>query len=636
MIDALQALLASPYGLAVLAFGSALLTGLLATPMVIRWAKRMEWVAYPREDRWHATPTALMGGIALVAAVFVAGGISGTIDLLPLVWIGGVLLFITGMYDDLIGVPPSGKLITQIIATALLMMEGYLFMGGEWHWAIAGPLTFLWVAGVTNAINLLDNMDGLATGVAGIAALIMLVVGVMTGLPAVVGIMAAVTGAALGFLVYNFKPAQIFMGDCGSLFLGYMLGAGALVVQAEVPVNASLAITILPFAVLAVPILDTTMVMIVRRWMGRPVSQGGRDHTSHRLVFLGLSEAHAVLTLYAISAAGGALALALLFVDTLLFYALSALAGVSLTVFGVYLARANVYAEEEQTASLGTSGDGAPAHRPPTDDRNAHILFRLFGHRWKAVFGVLADSALLAASFVMAHYLRFEQGLTPGQEERMLEALPLLISAKVTVFALMGLYQAIWRHAGTPEIVRTIGASMLASGISVGVWGLLFSWETFSVSVWIIDWMIVTLSIIGVRFGFRGLRQYFLAQPSDGPRVVIYGANDSGALLLREIRQNPDLSYNPVGFVDDDPLKKEQRVQGLPVLGTGDQLAAICRLYHIDRVLLSLRAMDEPERAAAIEATRGLDIPCHKFDMTLMTASETTSSLSDTSVPTVS
>ena len=617
MIDGLLPFLSSTYGLAVLAFGSALAAGLLATPLVIRLAKRMEWVAYPREDRWHATPTALMGGIAVAGATFVGGVASGTASLLPAVWIGGALLFATGMYDDLKGVPPAGKLIAQIVATALLMMEGYVFMDGAWHWAISGPLTFLWVAGITNAINLLDNMDGLATGVAGIAAVVMLAVGIITGLPAVIGVTAAVTGAALSFLVFNFKPAKIFMGDCGSLFLGYMLGAGALVVQAEVPVNASFAIMILPFAVLAMPILDTTLVMIVRRWMGRPVSQGGRDHTSHRLVFLGLSEANAVLTLYAISAAGGGLALALLFVDTLLFYALSALVGVSLVMFGVYLTRANVYVDDDMPL---TSGDGAPVHRPPTDAGDGHVLYRLFGHRWKGVFGVLADTALLAAAFVVAHYLRFEQGLTTSQEEQMLGALPLLISIKITVFAAAGMYRAIWRHAGTPEIVRTIGASLLASGTSIAGLGIAFGWGTFSPSIWVIDWMIVTLAVIGIRFGFRGLRQHFLARTTSGPRVVIYGANDAGALLLREVRQNPNLSYNPVGFVDDDPLKKAQRVQGLPVLGTGEKLAAICRLYHIDAVLLAQRAMDAEEQVAAQEATQDVQVPCHALEMTLVSA----------------
>jgi UDP-GlcNAc:undecaprenyl-phosphate GlcNAc-1-phosphate transferase len=309
----------------------------------------------------------------------------------------------------------------------------------------------------------------------------------------------------------------------------------------------------------------------------------------------------------------------MLVLDTLLFYALSALVGVSLTMFGVYLARANVYVDEEQPAS----GDGAPVHRPPTDVSDAHVLYRLFGHRWKAVFGVLADSALLAAAFVVAHYLRFEQGLTTSQEEQMLGALPLLISIKITVFAVAGMYRAIWRHAGTPEIVRTIGASLLASGASIVGLGLGFSWGAFSASIWIIDWMVVTLAVIGIRFGFRGLRQYFLARTTSGPRVVIYGANDAGALLLREVRQNPDLPYNPVGFVDDDPLKKSQRVQGLPVLGTGAKLAAICRFYHIDAVLLAQRAMDANERATAQAATANVDVPCHVFETTLMSAPST-------------
>lgn len=598
----------------------AFIATLLATPLVIRGARRMGWVDQPREDRWHATPTALMGGIALVAAAFIGALASGSLFTLPAVWAGGALLFAVGMYDDLNGVSPAGKLIAQIAATALLMMEGYLF-GSGWHWAIAGPLTLLWVVGITNAINLLDNMDGLASGIAGIAAVVLLTVGMVTEVSFVVSAMAAVAGAAFGFLMFNFKPARIFMGDCGSLFLGFMLAAGALVVQSEAPVNAPFAVALLPLAVLAVPILDTTLVTLVRKWVGRPVSQGGRDHTSHRLVFLGLSEAQAVLTLYAISAAGGGLALALLFIDTLLFYALSAFAAIALTVFGIYLARANVYAENGSAAD--TRGDGSPLYGGE-NAKTSHALYRLFGHRWKAVFGVFADSALLAAAFIVAHYLRFEQGLTSVQEDRMLQALPLIVTAKITVFALMGMYRAIWRHAGTPEIVRTVGASLLASLAGIAVWAGLFSTATLSVSVWFIDWMIVTLAVIGVRFGFRGLRQYFLSQSSEGKRALIYGANDSGALLLREIRQTADLSYNPVGFVDDDPLKSGQRIQGLTVVGVGDRLAGLCRMYNIDVVLLSLRAMTSEERSEALRHIKEANVPCHVLQMTLSDAVDET------------
>ncbi|MES3628579.1 MAG: hypothetical protein PPP56_00265 [Longimonas sp.] len=602
------------------AAGIAFFATLLATPLVIRAARRMGWVGQPREDRWHATPTALMGGIALVSAAFIGALVSGSIATLPAVWAGGALLFAVGMYDDLNGISPAGKLIAQIAATALLMMDGYLF-GSGWHWAIAGPLTLLWVVGITNAINLLDNMDGLASGIAGIAAVVLLAVGGVTGVPVVVSAMAAVAGAAFGFLVFNFKPARIFMGDCGSLFLGFMLAAGALVVQSEAPVNAPVAVALLPLAVLAVPILDTTLVTLVRKWVGRPVSQGGRDHTSHRLVFLGLSEAQAVLTLYAISGVGGALALAVLFIDTLLFYALSAFAAVALTVFGIYLARANVYAEDGSAAD--TRGDGSPLYGGE-DAKTSHALYRLFGHRWKAVFGVFADSALLAAAFIVAHYLRFEQGLTSVQEDRMLRALPLIVTAKITVFALMGMYRAIWRHAGTPEIVRTVGASLLASLAGMAVWAALFSTATLSVSVWFIDWMIVTLAVIGVRFGFRGLRQYFLSQASDGKRALIYGANDSGALLLREIRQTAELSYNPVGFVDDDPLKSGQRIQGLTVVGVGDRLAGLCRMHNIDVVLLSLRAMTSEERSDALRHIKEANVPCHVLQMTLSDAVDET------------
>ena len=593
---------------------------LLATPLVIRLAHHYDWLAYPREDRWHATPTALMGGIALVGGAFGAAIFSGALVELPLLWLGGGLLFAVGLYDDWMGVQPAGKLAVQIAATALLIADGYMF-GSGWHWLIAGPLTLLWVVGITNAINLLDNMDGLSAGIAGIAAVVLLAVSGVTELMALAATMAAVMGAALGFLLFNFKPARIFMGDCGSLFLGFMLAAGALGVQNEASINAPVALTLLPLAVLAVPILDTTLVTLVRRWAGRSISKGGRDHTSHRLVFMGLSEAQAVLTLYTVSAVCGALALAVLYVDTLLFYALSAFVSVALIVFGIYLARANVYDDEVGV----NTGDGMAL--PDTSESSGHVLYRLFGHRWKAVFGVFADSALLAAAFIVAHYLRFEGGLTSVHEERMLQALPLIVAAKVAIFTGMGMYRAIWRHAGTPEIVRTIAASAVASVAGAAVWAGLFSWSTFSVSVWFIDLLVATLAVVGVRFGFRGMRQYFLAQSTAGKRVLIYGASDSGALLLREIRQNPELDYDPIGFVDDDPMRQGQRVQGIPVLGNGNKLPDLCARYDIDLLIVSPRAMTDAERAQAQAACAAVDIPCRVFAMRLAPARGTSASL---------
>jgi len=579
---------------------------LVLSPLVMHFARRLDWVAYPRADRWHGQPTSLMGGIAIYVASTLA-----ILAVLPLqdawtFWAGATLMFVIGAIDDLSHIQPAAKIAAQVVATGLLLYGGYTF-GVHWPLWVSLPLTLLWVIGITNAVNLLDNMDGLAAGVAGIAAFVMVVFAGLTGSAKTVALGGAVGGAALGFLAFNFKPARVFMGDCGSLFLGFSIASLALIVQQQADGAGQLAVALVPLAVLAVPILDTTLVTFMRKLAGRPVSQGGRDHTSHRLVFLGLSEEQAVLMLYGLSVCSGALALVVLFVDVKLFYALSVFVAAALGVFGVHLARANVYQEEEM------SGDGAPGF----SIHPFRVLHDVFGHRWKAAAGIVTDVMLAGAAFVVAHYLRFEEGLTVVQEAQMVEALPLVVAAKVLVFYVMGLYQGIWRHAGTPELVRTVACTVLAGGATFGIYAALHGLAAVSIAVLIIDWMIVTLAVIGVRFGFRGLRQYLAANREQGRRVLLYGAGDAGVLTLRELRRNPDLRRAPVGFIDDDSLKQGQTVQGIEVLGTGNDLIRICRQQEVDEVIVTTSTMPETRQRMVYRRCRWAGILCTTFDVTV-------------------
>ena len=579
---------------------------LLFTPVVMWFARRFDLVAYPRADRWHARPTALMGGIAMYVAATLA-----IVWVLPVeewwgIWAGATLMFLVGAVDDLARIRPSAKLAAQVAATGLLFYSGYAF-GGHWPVWASLPLTLLWVIGITNAVNLLDNMDGLAAGVAGIASLIMVIFAGLTGSATTLVLGAAVAGAALGFLVFNFKPARVFMGDCGSLFLGFSIAAFGLVLQQQPEVTAPLAVGLVPLAVLAVPILDTTLVTFMRKLAGRSVAQGGRDHASHRLVFLGLSERHAVLMLYGLSLCSGVLALAVLFVDLKLFYALSIFVGVGLGVFGIHLARANVYRAGD------AGGDGAPT----SPSNPLRILHNLFGNQWKAVAGMLADVMLVGAAFVVAHYLRFENGLSVARESQMLEVLPLVVGAKVLVFYIAGLYRGIWRHAGTPELVRTVGATVVAEGATFALYGLLHGLASLSFAVLVIDWMIVTLAVVGVRFGFRGLRQYLAANRREGRRVLLYGAGDAGVLTLRELRRNSSLGRTPVGFIDDDELKQGQTVQGIDVLGSGDELVDICREHNVDEVVVTTTTMPEARQRKIYRRCDDAGIPCTAFDVSV-------------------
>src|SRR3954447_17656056 len=196
--------------------------GVLLTMLARRAAYRYGFVAAPRKDRWHQKPTALMGGVAIYTA-FAAGyvifmpNLRATLPILA----GGTLLFITGLIDDRFQIKPYAKLVLQLIAAAIVVYSGLHLPWVNYEW-VNDFLTIFWLVGITNAINLLDNMDGLAAGVAVISCAFLALTFLMNGQATEAVMPALLGGAALAFLVFNFSPATIFMGDCGSMFLGFM------------------------------------------------------------------------------------------------------------------------------------------------------------------------------------------------------------------------------------------------------------------------------------------------------------------------------------------------------------------------------------------------------------------------------
>lgn len=582
----------------------ALAFAVLLTPLVIRLAHKMDWLAYPKADRWHSKPTALMGGIGIYAAATAAVLIFGFEHVPWAIWIGASIMFATGLVDDLVEIRPTAKLLSQVGATALLVYAGYVF-GPNWPFWISIPLTFLWIVGVTNALNLLDNMDGLAAGIATIAALVLAAYSAFSGDLGAVLVACVIAGAAGGFLVFNFKPAKIFMGDSGSLFLGYSIAALAVVIQNGVQPAHAFGVYLVSAAVLAIPIFDTTLVTVMRKASGRAISQGGRDHSSHRLVFLGLSERDAVLTLYGLSALFGGISLLFLSAPLLLFYSLLALTVCGLIVLGVHLGRANVYGLE--------GGDDCEA--TSLQRRIPAMLRTVFGRQWKAVFGVGIDVLLVGAMFTVAYHLRFETGITPEREAILVRALPVVILVKAVTFFFFGLYRGIWRHAGTAEIVRATKATFVASVLSYVAVGMLIGFASLSKGVFVIDFMATLLAVLAVRFGFRGLQQTFAARRPGKSRVVLYGAGEAGTLALREIRQNPMLEMEVVGFADDDPLKFGLTTQGLNVLGGIEDLGRIRDEEDVDEILITSMRMPAARRDRIIERCRALELPCREFRM---------------------
>lgn len=578
--------------------GAALLGSLALTPAVEWAARRLGAVDVPTDDRWGSRRVALLGGVSIAAGVALGVlGSGGAAAWAWPVWAGALLMLGLGLVDDVAVLSSVGKLMGQVAAAALVLAAGLAFWRGGPVW-VSIPLTFLWVIGVTNALNLIDGIDGLAGGVTVVAAGTLAVISGLLGHTAQAAVMAAVAGACLGYLPYNAPPARIFMGDGGSLLLGYLLAVGALGVQGG---GGPLVGPLVPVAVLAVPIADTTFVTITRLLRGQPIREGGTDHVHHRLVKLGLSEGEAVALLGGLSAGAGGLALSALWADAALVLAVAALGLVALTVGGIYLATTGAYTTAAPTQPLS---------------QRAGAFLRRYGGgaSWKAVGGMLADLLLVGAALVVAAYLRHGGAPPPALAALLPKALPLVIVAKLGVFYAAGLYQGIWSHAGTPEGGRLAVASSGASALVAAGFGI--ATGRVPTALLLIDWGVATVLVGGVRFGFRALRQSVVAHQEDGVRVLLYGTGAEGMLALRSLRRWPTRKFVVVGLLDEAPTRHGSRVQGVTVLGRGGDLPRLCAEHDVEMVVVPAATSAQARRRLQAQC-RDAGVPCRVFAATL-------------------
>ena len=302
-----------------LAFVGALVVSSAATPFVRTLAVRWGVMDQPGERKVHSSPMPRLGGLAIWLGLWAASLLavrfiptdalvnpSSSVPELGAVFGGGTVILLVGMTDDRRGgMAPITKLAGQVVACTVLLTLGLRVVAFGVAW-IDVPLTYLWVIGLTNALNLLDNMDGLSAGATSIAGAFFFLLAVLNGQILVALLAAALVGSCLGFLVYNYNPASIFMGDTGSLTLGFVLAVLGMKLQIHGATRLSFLIAAL---VLSVPIFDTAFVVWCRVRGGRRIMQGGKDHTSHRLVKLGLNQKQAVWALYGASFLAGLSAL---------------------------------------------------------------------------------------------------------------------------------------------------------------------------------------------------------------------------------------------------------------------------------------------------------------------------------------
>ena len=319
---------------------SAFALAVSTTPLIRRLAVRMGIVDQPAGRKIHTRPTPLMGGmgiyLAFVASLVLFGDkfyVRETVS----IFLGATACSFIGLWDDRSGLGAPVKLLGQIILALLLVFTGVQIRLLPWFAANAA-LTVLWMVGITNAFNLLDNMDGLSGGVGAIAAAFFLLLAAASGQYLVGALAAALLGACIGFLVYNVNPASIFMGDTGSLFLGFTLAAVGI--KLRFPANVTFVTWMIPIMVLGLPIMDTALVIVSRLRRGlNPLTTPGKDHMSHRLVKLGCTQREAVLILYLIAGGLGVMAMYMMQASVVEGYAIGVLVAIAALILLIRLER---------------------------------------------------------------------------------------------------------------------------------------------------------------------------------------------------------------------------------------------------------------------------------------------------------
>ena len=595
--------------LGIIPFLLALVFSLGLMPLVKKFCFRVGCIAQPRQDRWHRLPTPTLGGIGIFLAflfgLFLSLLVTGQWGRIQwAVLSGSGIVFLIGLYDDFKPMTPVAKLVGQILAAALVIGLGYTstFFNPRIDNEILAQLpnillTFIWLVGITNAINLLDNMDGLAGGISLITAAILGYFFWRAGNANYLWIALALAGSIVGFLVFNFPPASIFMGDSGSLFLGFTLAVLAIANQQQA--SNVFAVLSVPTLLFLLPILDTLLVTFTRLLRGQSPAQGGRDHTSHRLIAFGLNERQTLFVLYGVSIITGVMAAALESLNYWMSLALVPFLVIILALLAAYLGGMKVVTNE--------SGDN---ERRQTI---ARVMVELTYRQRLLEVGL--DFILIAFAYYLAFLANYGLVMNPERLSLYLQSLPFALASAYIANFFTGVYRGVWRYVSMEDLIRYFQSALGSIALLAAI---IFLFDSFNLLNWSISYPSKIVLFFGV-FLFLGLaasRSSFkildfllsFGRVREGEqRVLIYGAGDSGEMALRWIQMNPQLNYRPVGFVDDDPLMNGRRIHGVAVIGGKEQLEETIDKYRVSGVILTDEVVHDENRNIVIDTCNSRD-----------------------------
>ncbi len=455
--------------------GAAVLTALL-----IRMAPQRGWVSLPRRDRWNARVVAQFGGIPILLAFTITSSFFFPTrqNLMVLLLTCGMAM--VGLADDIAGLSPKAKLLGQTLMAGLAVQAGIIHPLTRYFWLNAA-FTVFWIVGITNAVNLLDNMDGLAAGIAMIAAAqVILLAGLAN---AISGPALCMLTAVAGFLIFNINPAKVFMGDVGALSIGFFLSCAS--VKTAEHLSSLSSVLFVPCLVLFIPVFDTVLVSVTRRVRGRPISLGARDHASHRLVLVGLTERQAVSLLYVIAATAGVMAFLWKSSWGDVGAGVVALFLIASTLFWVYLARLKL------PASWLSAGEARVVSIP-------HYLQQVVA----GIFRIMLDAAVICVGLYFAYLVKFER-LDRVLFGRFLFTAALVLAIKLPLLMIFTAYERKWNIARRRDVYPVLKAVVLASCLLTAVSVVLPKSKDIESSIILFDAVFTCLLLVLCRASSR-------------------------------------------------------------------------------------------------------------------------------------
>lgn len=592
-----------------IAFLQTLLLSLIITPYTKQLAGKLGAVDIPNNRKVHTQPIPRLGGLGIFVTLIitlemyyflfpqlfsyiVSDSAQSLMNLNQgLLLIGALsLVFFMGVWDDIKTLEPAPKFTIQFLAASVIYFAGFeidifksvIMVGGfNIGLLISYLITVLWIVGITNAFNLIDGLDGLASGIAIIALSTIAMISLIQGQLGIGLASLLLGGAIMGFLWYNFRPATIFLGDSGSLFLGFALAL--LSIESFTKTSTAFAIFV-PLFALGLPIIDT-LLSIIRRFFSwfmpankqgtekfsigkalKSLFQPDKSHIHHQLINRGVSHKNTVLVLYVVSILFGLGALAVSLIqrfDTLIWVVLLLAAVIKVGISQLKYKEIDLF--------------------------HNGIFFAVYNTLVinKRHFRKILDSFFILAAFSGSYYL-----LNPGSFQTLLEnkynaaiifGTVYLIQTSILWFS--GLYKETIRRMGIADVIKIIKSVAIAVLVSALIhYFFLRSVLSFNYSTYILNFYFLGTLILGMRVSFHILKYLFYRSRKDQRRVLIYGAGEQGLLALQRIMNIDSNQFTPVGFLDDDPALEDRIVNGFTVYGGHWKLEQLIRNKRIDEL----------------------------------------------------